>query len=75
MRSILNNEGAPVEPVEKPNSEVVEAKQEAEGIESTQNAEAAASDKFVPKKSEDSLRAPNEPAGPSHEALGYFNIN
>ena len=75
MRSILNNEGAPADLVENPNSDAVEAKQEAEAIEQTQNAETVSNDKFVPNKSEDSLHSPNEPVVQSKESLKYFNIN
>lgn len=72
MRGILNNEGMSVQPVEKPNSEVIEAKVEEEAIAQTQQAEAINNDKIVPKKT---ATTPNEPAPNTAESLGYSNMN
>ena len=72
MHGILNNEGAPVQPVESPNTEVIEAKTEAETIAQTQQAEAVNNDKIVPKKT---TTTPNEPTPKTTEQLGYSNIN
>jgi hypothetical protein len=74
MRAILNNDGSPVELVEKPNAETVEAKQEAEAIQQTHDAEVTAHNTVVPQKSEGAVQRPNEPTT-SNEALGYYNIN
>ena len=72
MRGILNNEGAPVQPVETPNIEVVESKNEAEAVQQTQQAQAVNNDKAVPKKT---ATAPNEQPAKTPERLGYSNIN
>ena len=75
MRSILNNEGVPVEQVTALNEEAVEATQNLQNVQQIQNQEQHSNDKIIPTKSEDSLLSPTEPAPKSHESLGYSNLN
>lgn len=75
MHNILNNEGPSVEPVTTQNAEAVEAKQNEQSLQQVQNQETKANGKTAPKKSEDSLKKPNEPATQPNEELGYSNLN
>lgn len=75
MRGILNTEAPAVSPVDKPNAEAVEAKQNNQADLQAQNQEAAAKDKYVPSKSEDSIKKPNEPDTSRQKNLGFSNLN
>lgn len=75
MRGILNTEAPAVAPVDKPNAEAMEAKQNNQADLQAQNQEAAAKDKHVPSKSEDSIKRPNEPDTSRQKNLGFSNIN
>ena len=75
MRGILNTEAPAVTPVDKPNVEAVEAKQNNQADLQAQNQEVVAKDKHIPSKSEDSIKKPNEPDTSGQKNLGFSNLN